>query len=136
MNNKAWIARKALFALGVNKERRHIIAGIKKGLACNQLSAITYATLRLRHNLSQAPVVVARLNSLFDQSPIQFQWFPENHSGKLLIRNYFIGLIISPEPGCAPKGMQIIFNADGPYCAISPEAALTQLSRISIGKLL
>ncbi len=111
-------------------EHRRIIACIKRALTQNRLAGIQAAKCHLHNNPDQAAAVVTQLNVLIGHRALLFQWLPANchESGKLLIRNESIGLLIKTDPDSAPKGMKITPNEPAPFCSLTAEAALSALS--------
>jgi hypothetical protein len=125
-----WIDQKEQLTEKYGERFRHVITNIKNGLAQDQLSNINIATKHLHDNPGTAAAVVARLNNLVRQSPLSFRWYPAHHnqSGKLLIRNQSVGLVIKTEPNSTPEGIMLNPENGAPYCPLAPETALSVLS--------
>ncbi len=130
MDNKSWTDKKQKFLEKYGGENRNIIVGIKRGLTHNKLTSIKTAVSHLHSQPSKAPLVAAYLNNLIGHKSLIFRWFPSagDQSGKMLIRNESIGLIVNAEPNAALQAIVMTAKNNAPYCPLAPEAALSQLS--------
>lgn len=85
----------------------------------------------MHNNSGQAPQLVAHLNNLIGHRALHFRWLPgsQNQSGKLLIRNQSVGLMINAAPEPALVGIVMTPDKDFPCSSLAPESALSLLSR-------
>jgi hypothetical protein len=130
MDNMSWIDERQQRSDKHGGEFRRVISRIKRGLAQDRLSSIKVATHHLHDHPGAAPKVVARLNNLARHSSLSFRWFPGDHneSGKLLIRNQSVGLVIKTAPDSASEAIMMTPEKETPFCSLEPEAALSLLS--------
>lgn len=130
MDIKSWTDKKQKLLDKYGGENRYIIVGVKRGLTHNRLTSIKTAIGHLHQNPGKAPLITAYLNNLIGRYSLIFRWFPAHNdqSGKLLIRNESIGLIVNTEPNAAPQAIMLSLNKNAPYCPLAPEAALSALS--------
>jgi hypothetical protein len=131
VDNIAWASRKHQLEEKYGAGCHQIISAIKRGLAKGRLASIKAAMRTLQAEPGKAPVVVAHLNNSIGRGgSLSFRWFPSqnNQSGKLLIRNESVGLIVKSAPNLAPEALMITADTTMPVCSLAPEIALSRLS--------